>query len=208
MSNAAVAERPATASAPKEAVTAPAVDTTKTQTAAAPAPSKPEESQTTKDIQALKAADPTAARPAALNENAFHLAQFKQNIHYAIVPKGVTLNDAMHRDYWANVAQRLSDMDKIVMVADDRSFYAEAIVLMKAHNWAILRLCFPAMDLAGASRPAAPTAEYEVQDIGLQLGWGVVRKADGAVVLGNGQFRTREQAENAMRDWLKVIKVK
>ena len=58
----------------------------------------------------------------------FERAQHKRNVHQFVLPDGDTLKDAVEQDYWVHIAQKLTVLDRIEIVPDDGSFYAELMV--------------------------------------------------------------------------------
>lgn len=147
----------------------------------------------------------SAMQPRLLNETRFYGREFRQAEWLVIAEKGTTIEDLNRKEFWANVAQKLREPDKICVIAEDRSFYAEFVVFVAAHNWALVRPFGEPVYLEKAQFPA-PEEDYEIQDDGLQNRWIVVEKRTGRVIKGDGTLMTRQAAENWRRQWLQATR--
>jgi hypothetical protein len=121
--------------------------------------------------------------------------EFARNC-WAVTPeRTTTFEDMLSPAYWSHVARTLKQGDRIEVLADDFSYFAELIVTSTADteaNVAVLRK----VELGEAkASPKAETDECEVTHRGT-AGWSVIRKSDKTVLFEKGE--TKAQA----KDWL------
>ncbi len=57
------------------------------------------------------------------------LAEHARNVHVVSVPAGVTLEQAMVPAFWAHVAHMIKPKDRFELWAEDRSWFADVIVI-------------------------------------------------------------------------------
>lgn len=57
------------------------------------------------------------------------LADHARNVHVVSVPVGVTINDLLVPSYWAHVARKIKPRDRLELWAEDRAWFADAIVV-------------------------------------------------------------------------------
>lgn len=158
-------------------------------------------------VIAAPAAAPVLAAQALkpLNEMRFYGPGEKQNIWMAYPERGTKIGDLFERGYWAHVARKLRDGDKICMLAEDRSYYVEGIVFMADQNWAFVRQHGDPIFLEKTAMPT-PESDYEIQDGGLQDRWCVIEKKTGRIIKGDGTLQTRFAAEAWLRSWLQATR--
>jgi hypothetical protein len=137
-------------------------------------------------------------------ESSFHLRETKQNEWLAYASRGTTIDDVLDGSYWREVLPKLRVPDKIIVIADDRSFYLELIVLAVANNFAVVRPFGTPLKLTGAGAIPRIDDQYEIVEIGIQSGWGVRERATGRVLKGDGTLKTRQAAETWFSDWKKI----
>lgn len=108
-------------------------------------------------------------------------AEFARNVFAATPDHGTVFEDILKPEYWAHVASKLHPTDRIELVAEDGSWFAELIVTAAARNWAsvsVLRY----VEISEAAKPAAKTAQFEVAFKGQKLLHAVIRKSDKEIV--------------------------
>ena len=140
-----------------------------------------------------------------LNEMRFTGLEFKQNQWAAFVEKGTTIEHLLTREFWANNAGKLRPFDKIVVMTDDRRLYVELVVFAVGANWAQVRVHGQPIIVTDAVARSGVADDFSVEDLGLQLGWGVIRKSDGRIVKGDSTLKTEDQARAWLREYLGSI---
>ena len=140
-----------------------------------------------------------------LNEMRFTGLEFKQNQWAAFVEKGTTIEHLLTREFWANNAAKLRPFDKIVVMTDDRRLYVELVVFAVGANWAQVRVHGQPIIVTDAIARSGVADDFAVEDLGLQLGWGVIRKSDNRIVKGDGTLKTEDAARAWLREYLASI---
>lgn len=136
---------------------------------------------------------------ATLANARFQNAEHARNVWQAISVHGETLADIMNPAYWAHVARFLKPCDRIEIVAEDNSFFAELYVFTATNNAALtglLRYEVFAENAAGAGITLMGQREYEVSFGGNFHKWRVKRLSDGEPLVS--QLPSQKAAE----DWL------
>lgn len=94
-----------------------------------------------------------------------------------VIPFGHSIDDTKKLDYWANVARKFNPHDLLELVAEDGSFYAEAIVIDKGPLWAKIfvkgawalhdsvSLSDDAVDGDASVKPAAPVIDESMYEV-------------------------------------------
>ena len=126
-----------------------------------------------------------------------------KQMHYdAIAAPGVTPADVLERGYWAHVAAgKLRAMTKISIMADDRSWYGELIVMQTFTNGASVRFISEPVRLKPSAIIREET-EFETYDGGLSKSWCVKRKKDGKNIIEGKATEAEANAE--LMNWLKA----
>lgn len=75
-----------------------------------------------------------------ISSNNFQLAEFGRNVIRVEVETGTKVEDLLEPNCWSNVANRLHRGDKVEVVTQDLSLYAEFIVQVAARTYARLAL--------------------------------------------------------------------
>lgn len=116
-----------------------------------------------------------------ITQGRLKLAEFARNVHVAVAPHGVTLDDAIIPSFWSHVAAGMKAWDRVELRAEDDSWFADLIVV-KATRFEIFVKVLSTFDAA----PAAPSAE-KTDDVpaGYEVNYGgpihkhrVIRSAD------------------------------
>lgn len=127
---------------------------------------------------------------------------WRQMEYDAIASSGATPDDVLKREYWAHVSQRsLRSMTKIVIMADDRSWYGELIVWQTYSNGALVGWISPPVHLNKAGL-TVEESEYDVFDGGLSKNWCVRRRKDNRNI--SDGHASRAEAEMWLSNWLKA----
>lgn len=124
-------------------------------------------------------------------------AEFARNV-FAISPEpNVKLADMLQPAFWSHVAAKLHPTDRIEVIPEDGTYFAEFYVVSCGRNWAKVSL-LRMHELVEDTPEAASTAsvEYEVQWAGGQEKARVMRLSDKAVIQSG--FATKKDAA----EWL------
>lgn len=118
-------------------------------------------------------------------------AEQKRTQWQARADEGATPEGLLDPAAWANVARHMHRFDRIEVVANDESWWAEYLVWDCDRLWAKVELV-QVRRRAGADDVEVP-GEYELKQRGVRK-WGVIRKADNEV-LQDG-FQTKAEAQS------------
>jgi hypothetical protein len=115
-----------------------------------------------------------------LTPNRFALAETRRNIWQIVPEDGTPYESLFDKDYWAAMAAKLRPYDRIEVLADDGSYYAELLVLSSTKTQAeVMEL--RKIDIA--TKEVAPVKEeFSVKWRGPHSKWSVIRTADGSIV--------------------------
>lgn len=139
-------------------------------------------------------ADITPVRLKPLTPSECRLAESVRNCWVVTVPKGTTAEQLLNRDLYCVVAHRFVPFDRIEARSEDKSIYAELVVLDACRGDANVHLLsFHQLPLGVADATGLPPG-FEVFHAGPDSLWCVKRLKDG-VIMGK-DFRTREDAVN------------
>lgn len=119
--------------------------------------------------------------------------------HRVVVEHPTKYEEIFDRDYWGNVARRLTQFDKIVATPDDGSWYAELLVTnTDSMSWAtVTQALYVRLDEAETSvAPVQIPSGYSVAHKGPHLKFCAIRNKDGAIL--QKQFKNFAAAA----DWL------
>ena len=133
-----------------------------------------------------------------LNPTRMKEAEFERQTYFAKAHENTKPEDLLDRAYWAHVATRLKPWDKVEVVANDGTWWAEFLVLEAGRTWAKVEMLrhksLTASDVS-ASQATAMTP-YEVVHRGTDSKWSVIRKSDRAVM------HEGEETQGGAIDWL------
>ena len=120
--------------------------------------------------------------PASAVPTNLMLAEHANVRYYHTARRGVTVEMLERPEYWTHVAARLRPGHRIEVLAEDQSFWADALVLSASRLEAKVKVLFH----VGL---AADEVDEVIDDDGLELNWGgpsvrwrVVRKEDGEIM--------------------------
>lgn len=126
-------------------------------------------------------------------------AEFLRNIYAATPEAGTTLEDILNPDYWVHVAKTLHISDRIEVIPEDGSFYAELFVVSVTSNLVKVKLLSHHV-LNDVGLPAEPEDEYEVVWRGQTNKHTVWRKKDKHIMKDG--FATKQEAAQWMTAYL------
>lgn len=135
-------------------------------------------------------ADTPRIKTPALSRQGFKLREFANNAFRVIAGRGVTVERLTDPDYWSLVAQDLHPFDTLHVIAEDRSFYAELLVVDCGRGYAACELLLhkPLAPLLTITDRLPPG--HELRYAGPESQWQAIRLCDG-VVIGTG-FSSRD----------------
>ncbi len=131
------------------------------------------------------------------------LAEFVRSPYRAEPEAGARLEDVLAPDYFAHVAERLRPGDKLEIMPECMSWYAEALVVDATRLSARLEIILGPIPLDAGEQVLAHDV-FEAKWISPARRFGVARKADGALMTRN--LATKADAEQwiAQRVGMKV----
>lgn len=134
----------------------------------------------------------------ALPASALKLRESTNNTWRAVAPRGTSRERLLDSDFWSTVADKFLPYDTIAVVAEDRSYYCELLVLESGRGYAaLIELNYhvlPALLVSNAGLPP----NHEIIHLGPDELYAVRRCSDG-VLLGKG-FSSREEAVSFLLD--------
>lgn len=144
------------------------------------------------ETQAVEPTKPRRPSSPALPRNSLKLRESTNNTWRAIAPRGTPRERLLDSDFWSVVSESFLAYDVIAVIAEDRSYYAELLVLECGRGYAsLVELNFhplPALLVANDGLPP----NHEIVHLGPDDLYGVRRCSDG-VMLGKG-FASRDEA--------------
>jgi hypothetical protein len=143
-----------------------------------------------------------------LNSKRFGNSEHKRTIWDADAAVGDTLLDLMRPDYWSNIARHLKSKDRIEVVCEDNSYFAELYVFSAGTNWVkvgLLRYEVFAENAATNGLTMQGTPEYKITHGGNVHKWRVIRLADGECITKNTPFITQREAEDWLLNYRKAL---
>ena len=128
--------------------------------------------------------------PKRLHSSRCALGEERRNIWY-ITPDGDTsYQDLFNPEYWGFVSAKFRTYDRIEVIPDDDSYFAELIVLSAGRSLVeVAELRKVALPERGVARV---NMEYDAKWSGPHSKWRIFRKSDGAVIKDG--FETQEMA--------------
>ena len=129
------------------------------------------------------------------------LAEHARNVHIVSVPVGVTFDEVAVASYWAHVAHQIKPKDRLELWAEDRSWFADAIVV-KASRLEVHIRKVAYLDMDAAAEPVAARKDgYHVDFGGPVDMYRVIRNGDARIMtLG----LTKPEAEQWIADQVAV----
>lgn len=133
-------------------------------------------------------------------------AEFSRNIHVVTAEPGMPFERCLQADAWAYHAEKMNVADRIEVMADDMTWWAELIVMSLGRNWASVRkLRYVSLTTADVEQTKAglTMADFTVKHRGPHRKWSVIRNSDQEVVFDGGQEQST--ATNWLHDHLKTV---
>jgi hypothetical protein len=98
----------------------------------------------------------------------------------AVLPDGVSLDDALKPEFWAHAAGKLRQHDTIRLIPENGAFFAEVLVLSAGRGFVKVKLLHHiVIDQEGQSDG---TDLVEVKWRGPHSKWSILRRSDGSVL--------------------------
>lgn len=141
-------------------------------------------------------------KPTQLKLNSTRLKEdgFDRTNWVATVEAGTTLEDMEQPEFWTHVCgpgNRMRRMDKIAVLVDDETWYAELIVLAVGTGFAKVRVLFH-LEFGSTEEEAGEDASVFVKYRGPHLRFCVIRKSDQVCI--RDSFLKKEDADRYARD--------
>lgn len=107
-------------------------------------------------------------RPAALPADRFSMQEFVHRNYIAVIPEHMSLSDVLEPSFWAHMAGGLQQWDRIEVVAEDRRYWGEVVVLHATNTGAHVAWLHKPIDLD----PMASVPHVaEIQLDGVKVAW-------------------------------------
>jgi hypothetical protein len=135
----------------------------------------------------------------------FKNAEYERVIYQACPENGVSFEDVLQPEFWSHVADKLKPTDRIEVLAEDGSYFAELLVIDAGRLYAkvaVLRF----VELASSEVPAdlaGDLAEFKVEFKGPVLKHVVVRQSDKQYVQEG--IARKADAEAWIREHVKAL---
>ena len=124
-----------------------------------------------------------------INQHRVKGAEYVRNIYSATPEFGTTYEDIQRPDYWKHITT-LRPGDRIEIVSEDSSWFAELFVLSNGKGWVKV---FPLRHvMLSESEQVAGTATHALEWRGPKRKWSVERTSDKEVIKDG--FATKEEA--------------
>ena len=137
-----------------------------------------------------------------LTPDRFKQAEYTRNI-FAMTPAPNTeVEHLIKPEYWSHVAKMMNPTDRVEVVAEDNSWFAEVLIMSTGPNWARVKLLRHVSLVEKATKADAPIAEnpqFEVNYGGVSAKHRVVRLSDKSVIKDG--FATKAEAVKYMQDY-------
>jgi len=139
-----------------------------------------------------------------LKPMAFKRAEYTRNEFFIAPEAGVPWDAITRPEYWAHVAAQLKPMDEIVIVPEDESFYGRLLVLRTGTAVAIVReLQF--VEFKGRVEDELEDPDFDIKWSGPIARYRVTRRSDGMVLAEGEEVKTKEQAQDFVRNLRKAL---
>lgn len=109
-----------------------------------------------------------------------NLAEYARNVWRVTALHGQSIDDFKDPESWAHVAFNFKRFDKVELIAEDGSFYAEGIVLKITKTSAAVKF-YLCEDLNPSKEKPEEGAKFEAEWGGAAK-WRIVRKSDGEII--------------------------
>jgi len=152
------------------------------------------------DRPTSKARPPRAGKTVApITSNRVRLAEFMRNVHAVTVPSGVTVEDIQQGSYWVNTSRALKVTDRIEVINEDGSFFAELMVVSVVMSMVRVKL-LRSVDLTDVEDiPTGDESELEVKYRG-QIAKHTVQNKKTKKIIKEG-FDTQAEAKQYLLNY-------
>lgn len=134
----------------------------------------------------------------ALQRSALKLRESTNNSWRIVAPRGTTRERLQEADFYAVVGDLFLAFDKLHVIAEDRSYYWEGLVLDSGRGYAnVVELSFHPLPALLVCQDSLPS-NHEIVHLGADDLYGVKRMSDG-ILLGKG-FPSRQAAVDFLLD--------
>lgn len=134
----------------------------------------------------------------SIQRSALKLRESCNNSWRVVALRGVTRERLLDPSYYAVVGDLFLPYDKLHVIAEDRSYYAELLVTDCGRGYAaVTELLFTPLEALLVCQDALPS-NHEIVHLGADDLYGVKRTSDG-VMLGKG-FASRQAAVDFLLD--------
>jgi hypothetical protein len=141
-------------------------------------------------------------RVQGLSADRLELAEFAANTFRCRPLAETPIENVLAPEYWAHTATKVRSGDTITVLPEDRSYFAELLVLDCGRTWAKVHL-LRKHDLKPISRPEVKMDGYTVKWRGPAAKYSVIRDNDKTVLSEN--HATKEAAMGWLSEHLKVV---
>ena len=132
-----------------------------------------------------------------LTPDRFQISEFARTVFAVTVPSGTRFEEVLEESFWAHVSSKMRPRDRIEILTEDCTWFAELFITAASANWAkVSVLRFVELN----ETPVAPTIATED---GFSVRWGgpknkfqVVRSSDKEIVVSG--IETKPLAQ----DWI------
>ena len=142
-----------------------------------------------------------APKPRKAHPSKFKEAASARNVWHHVLDQNTKYDDLLTPEYWAHVAKTLRPGDKIEVIAEDSSFWAELFVLATANQAAavveIRKVALQSVELPDAQ------AGVKVEWKGPNLKWCVYRTKDNERIQSG--IDTRMAAQTAAGEYMRTV---
>lgn len=133
-------------------------------------------------------AEPAKVRK--IHPSRFKLAETSRNVYMIVPEDGTPFDSLLEPSYWSHIADKLRPTDRIEVIAEDGSYFAELLVRSQGRMTAKVSV-LRKVDL-DPPEAASQTLGFDVQWKGPHHKHAVVRLSDKSIM--QGSFDTKEMA--------------
>lgn len=141
-----------------------------------------------------------------LSNPRFSLYEYQNQMWTATAETGTTLEDVLKPDYFANIANKLQQYDRICVRVDTGEWYAELLVVACGKNWAktvsVLDVEFSESVNDDEGRNEVFEA-FSVAFRGPHCKWSVIRKSDSEVI--KEHCATKSEAQGWLASYIMTL---
>ena len=138
-----------------------------------------------------------------LSASGMKLAEYIRCVYAVTVDFGVTIEDVLRPEFWANVSTSLKVNDRIEVLAEDGTFYAELIVLDCSPTHAKVAILTHRNFSSVETEKVESTPDYKVTWGGNTAKFRIIRVADNAVV--HSGEATKQAADLWLSDYIAAL---